>query len=233
LSAPKGSHVTQAAATAPQSFVEEVVRHWLPEQQPVLHVWAQPLQTPDAQDSPAGQRAHVPPAIPQASCVFPGRQRSWSQQPAQEAEVHRHTPPTQTVPLGHVPHDEPEGPTGGLSASARATLRLFSTMTCPSAVNTAVPPCSPVTLTVRVLPEIAESSSTRTVCGLGRASVATSGRNMGPNRRSLASRPSTLSWSTWTSLGSSMCTSTEVDDSPQLRTVAATAAKKRDFVGEP
>ena len=71
LSAVDALHVTQASPPKPQAPIERALQVG-PEQQPVVQVEAQPVQTPLLQLSPPGQLSHVLPPLPHAPPVLPG-----------------------------------------------------------------------------------------------------------------------------------------------------------------
>lgn len=75
-----GPQLAHACPRAPQAFRSGVWQVF-PAQQPVVQDWAQPLQVPDRQDSPAGQRVQAWPRAPQAEASVPVTQVSPSQQP--------------------------------------------------------------------------------------------------------------------------------------------------------
>ncbi len=78
-------------------YPHESMDRWLhvdPEQQPVLHVSAQPVHAPDAQLWPFGQLAQAPPPEPQAPSVLP----VWHVVPAQQPVGHE-TPSQTQAPL--------------------------------------------------------------------------------------------------------------------------------------
>ncbi len=101
------------------------VRQFEPAQQP-LQLRAQPLQTPEAQVSPAGQAPQAWPADPQASGVLPSMHTPPSQQPlGQEIASQTQTSFWQCRPL---PQGGPPPQRGRHTDGAPLQLKLASTM---------------------------------------------------------------------------------------------------------
>jgi hypothetical protein len=107
LSAATVLHATQASPPKPHALVERAL-HVGPEQQPVAHVAAHPVQTPFMQLSPPGQLAHALPPLPQAPPVLPGWHVLPEQHPvAHDVPSHTQEPLRQRWPTTHaapVPH---------------------------------------------------------------------------------------------------------------------------------
>jgi len=107
LSAVKVLHTTHSEPPNPHESIERWL-HVVPEQQPVVHVVAHPVHTPDAQFWPAGQLLHALPALPHALSVLP----PWHWLPAQHPDAHEvashtHPPLRQCWPMTHaapLPH---------------------------------------------------------------------------------------------------------------------------------
>ncbi len=93
LLAVKVLHTTHAEPPNPHESMDRWL-HVGPEQQPVVHVAAQPVHAPDAQLSPFGQLAQALPPEPQAPSVLP----AWHAVPAQQPVGHE-TPSQTQVPL--------------------------------------------------------------------------------------------------------------------------------------
>jgi hypothetical protein len=103
--------------------------HVGPEQQPVAHVMAQPLQVPFMHVSPLGQLWHADPPLPQAPSMLPGWQRSAaSQQPVgqdvpsqTQVPFRQRWPAPHDVPLPHV-HSPPTQASAAPEAHAMQPL---------------------------------------------------------------------------------------------------------------
>jgi hypothetical protein len=101
LSAVTVLHTTHASPPNPHALVERALQVG-PEQQPVVHVDAHPVHTPDEQLSPPGQLSHALPPLPHAPPVLPGWQALPEQQPVgHDVPSHTHEPLRQRCPVTH------------------------------------------------------------------------------------------------------------------------------------
>jgi hypothetical protein len=94
-------HATQASPPNPHAASEREL-HVGPEQHPVAHVAAQPVQVPLEQLSPPGQLSHALPPLPHAPPVLPGSHVLPEQHPVgHEAPSQTHVPLRQRCPVTH------------------------------------------------------------------------------------------------------------------------------------
>jgi hypothetical protein len=101
LSAVKVLHTVHAEPPNPHESIDRML-HIAPEQQPVVHVMAHPVHTPDAQLWPPGQLLHMVPPLPHALSVLPPWHWLLAQHPdAHELASHTHAPLRQCWPVTH------------------------------------------------------------------------------------------------------------------------------------
>jgi hypothetical protein len=91
-----GSHATQADPPTPHALTERPL-HVGPEQQPVAHVIAHPLQVPLSHVCPPGQLWHAEPPLPHAPVLLP----AWQVPELSQHPVGHEVPSQTQAPLRH------------------------------------------------------------------------------------------------------------------------------------